>query len=331
MPPDTRENVAKLLNFGLAQKTWGSYKTAERMWKKCQKDKKVQLNLPWGQKETVIFIDWLVRDRGVAGTTVENYLSGIRNIHIMKGFDEPKLKTNLVKQILKGKKNLEGVEKRGQTLGRVPVTMTMLKVLKEKIRRWRQPMEKKLLMWAVCSIAFHGSFRIHEILTKNITFYDPDFTLMTNNVRIVELGHDKADRMLEMTIKAPKENKVGKHVIVDIFESGGPVCPVKAFCRWWNFSDKPEGPLFKEACGTPLTGKKFNAYLKELLKDVVDYKKGKVTSHSFRSGLSTWMGTKGFSDEEIKLIGRWSSRAFECYMKGPRTQRALLARRLGQL
>ena len=41
------------------------------------------------------------------------------------------------------------------------------------------------------------------------------------------------------------------------------------------------------------------------------------------------MAAIGYSDEEIKAVGRWSSRAFMEYIKLPRTQRAEIARRLG--
>ena len=40
------------------------------------------------------------------------------------------------------------------------------------------------------------------------------------------------------------------------------------------------------------------------------------------------MGSQGFSDEEIKLVGRWSSRAFTAYTKLARTQRATMVKKL---
>ena len=43
------------------------------------------------------------------------------------------------------------------------------------------------------------------------------------------------------------------------------------------------------------------------------------------------MAEKGMSDEEIQKMGRWSSRAFEHYIKLPRTKQALTALRLGKL
>ena len=41
------------------------------------------------------------------------------------------------------------------------------------------------------------------------------------------------------------------------------------------------------------------------------------------------MGKMGYTDAEIKAVGRWSSNAFETYMKLPRTKRSKMARDIG--
>jgi hypothetical protein len=43
------------------------------------------------------------------------------------------------------------------------------------------------------------------------------------------------------------------------------------------------------------------------------------------------LGAAGFSDEEIMAVGRWSSRAFECYVKLARTKRRAIARTIAGL
>ena len=59
----------------------------------------------------------------------------------------------------------------------------------------------------------------------------------------------------------------------------------------------------------------FNADLKALLGLVIDYSSmGKVSSHSFRIGITTMLGKLGFCDQEIMAMGRWSSSAFELYI-----------------
>jgi len=335
LPAKRRESLAKYINQGLSQKTWSSYRTAERMWRMCEKENKVRMELPWGQKETLLFTDWLLTDRQVSAATVNSYLAGIRKLHEIRGLETKTLKSGLVNQVIKGKKNEETVQKRSlENKGRLPVTLTILKLLKETIRGSNMHAEEKLLLWAVSTVAFHGSFRIHEILCRQKTEYDPDFTLLESDVAIKNFIHNNGlkGRVLHMSIKCPKEDRTGKVVIVDIYETGGPTCPVKAFCQWWDRRSKDGNKvLFRKNDGSPITGREFNSKLRTLLGPHIDYEKGKITAHSFRSGIPSLLGQLGHSDEEIKKVGRWSSRSFELYTKLPRTSRADIAQKLGRL
>jgi len=330
-----RESLAKYINQGLSQKTWSSYRTAERMWRTCEKDNKIKMDLPWGQKETLLFIDWLLTDRQVSAATANAYLAGIKKLHEIRGLEEPKLKSGLVNQVIKGKKNEEAVRKRNtDDKGRLPVTLTIMKILKETIRLGSMAAEDKLLIWAVSTVAFHGSFRIHEILCRLKTEYDPDFTLMEDDIKIQSFqGNNGLDRkVLHISVKGPKEDRTGKVVIVDVYETGGPTCPVKAYCKWHDRRVKDGNKvLFKKKDGTPLTGREFNEHLRRLLGSHIDYKKGQITAHSFRSGIPSLLGQLGHTEEEIKVVGRWSSRSFEHYLKLPRTTRADIAQKLGRL
>jgi len=305
------------------------------MWRTCEKETKVKLEMPWGKKETLFFLDWLLTDRAVTAATASAYLAGIRKLHEIKGAEEPKLRSGIINQIIKGKKNEEAVKKRNSDdKGRLPVTLTIMKILKEMIRDSNLPIEEKLLIWTVSTVAFHGSFRIHEILCRRETEFDPDFTLLEDDIKVKNFTTDKGlpQRVLHFSIKNPKEDKAGRIVVVDVYETGGPTCPVKAFCRWIDRRDKTGNKvLFRKNDGTPLTGRKFNQYLKTLLGKHIDYKKGKITAHSFRSGIPSLLGQLGHTDDDIKSVGRWSSRSFEHYLKLPRTSRADIAQKLGRI
>jgi hypothetical protein len=210
------------------------------------------------------------------------------------------------------------------------MTMTVMRLLKEEIRRWQVELNQKLLVWAIATIAFHGAFRIHELLCKIETEFDPDFALLGKDiVTKIEAG---GKQVIEITLKSSKENKSGKAVIIDIFETGGALCPIKAYMRWQSrCPQKRDMPAFRDEKGTPVTGAKMNKWLKELLGKHVDYEKGKFTGHSFRIGLATTLGTLGFSNDDIKEAGRWSSNAYEIYMTLPRRRRLAVAGKISQL
>lgn len=300
----------------------------------CQKETGFNLDLPLSNDGTLVFIDWLIRVRKVKSGTVKSYLAGIRQLHIIRGLPEPNLRSGQVKLVIRGQENIDATAKRnGSNKGRLPVTMALMKILKDKIRNQNWVKQKKFLIWAVATLAFHGGFRIHELLARLQSTFDPDFTLLSEDAHIkTHIEGPTKTKFVELSIKNPKENKVGTVVIVDVFETGGHTCPVKAFEKYNSTRDHTRGlPLFRDETDTPLTGGKLNKILKHLLQDVIDYRLGSICTHSFRSGLASLMAEKGLTDEEIQIMGRWSSRAYELYIKLPRTKRATTALRLGKL
>ena len=255
-------------------------------------------------------------------------------IHLTQGLDIPALRPPIISSILEGKSHIETVTARLKNKPkRLPVTLNLLKLLKAKINNWDETDQMRLLVWSICLICFFGGFRIHEILTKHKTYFDPAFTLLGRDIRVVSLKSGKETiSALQILIKSPKEDRIGKEFIIDVYETKGNFCPVKYFQRWKN--SNPPGssrkPAFLKPDGSPLTGNDFNKILRTLLEPHIDYTKKKVSSHSFRGGMATLLGQLGYSDEEIQAMGRWSSRAFESYMKMPRTRRAAMAKKLAR-
>ena len=73
----------------------------------------------------------------------------------------------------------------------------------------------------------------------------------------------------------------------------------------------------------------FNKDLKLLLGEYIVY--GRITAHSFRSGLASLMAQAGYADELIQAAGRWSSSAFKAYIKLNRVTRIAVASKLASL
>jgi len=282
-------------------------------------------------KDVLLFVHWLIHVRNLKGGTVNSYLSGVRQLHIMKGMDEPNLRPEIVKMVIKGKVHKDKGDIPSMTGDtRLPMTRELMKVLKDKIIAWDQTWNDKMLVWTVCTLAFHGAFRIHELLCKTESFFDPHYSLLTENVTISSDRQGK--RTIHVKLNCPKEQRNGKSVIVDIFESGCSICPIKAFTRWTARQVPTTGmPLFRQQNGTPLTGKKLNSILDTLMSEEAKKGNGTITTHSFRICIASELGTLGFEDEEVMAAGRWSSRAFEGYMRTPRTKRASIAKKIAEL
>ena len=323
------EERDELYSYGLAKGTWSSYKTAERLLIQCCEEKDIEKKLPLEENTVLAFVHWLAFRRGSKASTIDTYLSGIRQLHVERGLPTDNIRTDRVKTILKGLKNKnlaedrkEGVEKRK------PITTDILLVLKGKLAEADMNGRDQRLVWTVSSILFHGAFRVHELLCKKQSSFDPDFTLLGRDVKLVTQG---GREVLQLRIKAPKEQKVGKDVIVDVYSTDSELCPVRAFKKWIKFKGKEDGlPLFRFSSGVPLTGKKFNEVVRDRLKGEVENIEKLFSSHSFRAGAASMMAAIGYSDDDIKAVGRWSSRAFMEYIKLPRTQRAEIARKINR-
>jgi len=314
--------------MGISRSTWSTYKTAQTMIQKCESETKADLSIPFNQKKTLIFIDWLVRIRKLKASTVNSYLAGVRQLHIVKGLDPPNIRSSLVKLVLRGIENRDGIQKRtGSNKGRLPMTLNMMLVFKNTIANSDFGKNDKRLLWAVSTVAFAGGFRIGEILSKLESTFDPDFTLLTKDV---SCSLDEGGRtVIHICLKCPKESKSATPTVVDLYQNDGPLCPVKAFLTWRKLKPRDiDKPMFRWENGANLTGAKLNSVMSKFLDPYTDKSIGSFNTHSFRIGLASMLGSLGFTDEEIKAAGRWSSRAFEAYMKLKRTKRAGVGRQI---
>ena len=323
-----RADLEDIGAHSLANKTWGSYKTAERLLAMCCKANGIKKELPVAEETILVFIHWLATVRHLKAGTINGYLAGIRQLHISKGLPDPHIRAGAVNIILKGLHNKEARERlANDSLVKKPVTEEVLLTLKEELRRWEETPANRRLIWAVATNLFHGLFRIRELVSEREDTFDPAFTLLTDNIHISTGANQGA---IQFQLKAPKEDKKHRSKIVDVYGTGGQTCPVNAFTKWKAAVNcwPPGQPAFRWQDGRPLTAKRFNAVLKDRLAGTVQGGDRAFTSHCFRIGAASRLGALGHSDEDLKAMGRWSSRAFEEYLLHPRTKRAALAKHL---
>jgi hypothetical protein len=319
-------DLGQVAEYSIAKKTWNTYGTAERMLAKFCKEKRMPLELPVCKKTVLSFLHWLIFDRSLSAASINGYLAGVKKLHVIKGLPEPNLRTSLVKMVLEGKKNMDAAEGRGGDQKCQPVTPLIMKLLKARISKWEATGGDKLMVWTVCTLLFHGALRGAELLSRNTACYDPAYTLLRRDIRHIVSETGGAE--VQIKLKAPKENKLRTEIIVDVFQTDTELCPVRAVGKWLRFTSNMEDdlPAFRFSSGVPLTGTKLNRLLKEWLEDAAPG----ISTHSFRIGAASLMGKLGFSDQDMKAVGRWSSRAFEGYMRLPRTKRKLVAEKLAR-
>jgi len=171
-----------------------------------------------------------------------------------------------------------------------------------------------------------------ELLPKSPNNFEPKYTLLNSNISFGSLNvGDQPVKFLVISLKSTKTNLTSE-TILDVFPTNNDLCPVRAYSKWLAYDTAvPQMPVFRKLSGKLITQREFNCLLKRWLGDCLDFSSTSVTGHSFRAGIPSILSSLGFPDEDLMSVGRWSSRAFLCYTKLPRTNRLAMAKALGDM
>lgn len=94
-----------------------------------------------------------------------------------------------------------------------------------------------------------------------------------------------------------------------------------------GLSVHPSSPLFLFGDTSVLTKSNFVRQTRQLL-HLSGYNPDGYSGHSFRSGCATSAAQAGLSDWELQLLGRWSSSAYQRYIRATPAILASLSQRL---
>ena len=235
-------------------------------------------------------------------------------------------------QLLQGRNNQDNLSKQlKEKPVRLPVTITLLKLLRLEIKKLNLPDLDKKLFWLVATLAFSGGFRPGELLCTHDWKYDSTVTLLARDVQLqqVRVGQEEV-LVLQCKLKSEKQRRKAGHTLVDVYQSSSKLCPIQAYQAWTSSRPPapPSGPAFCRSTGAALTKSVFNKWLKLALQKHTEGLNGYISGHSFRIGLASLLGSMGHNDADIMQAGRWSSSAFLAYLKLPRTRRLTIAKQI---
>ena len=220
--------LSDALNLAVSENTKSQYRTAWNHVFRCGYYTKQDMGFPFDLTKTMNYVGFLMEIRNVSAKTISQYLSALRYIHLVQGKDPSCLRPDIVSLILRGKEHWEEVE---QTLAnkprRVAVTVPMMKYIKRSLVKMNTSKEEKLMIWTVCTLMFCGSLRVHKVLSK-VDTPCPQSTLMYEDLEISEICVEKIKKyIIKLRLKSPKENRVGSGVVIEIFENGTFMCPIR--------------------------------------------------------------------------------------------------------
>ena len=144
----------------------------------------------------------------------------------------------------------------------------MMKFFKKKLLTINWNLGKKLLFYAVATLAWNGSFRIHELLSKEARAFDPTVTLLWRDLKIEKVKiDDKQIGVVSVFLKSPKSDRIGAGQRVEVFETGNFMCPYKALNKYiasLPMKIKGDQPVFRDETGECFTGRKLSKCLEEI-------------------------------------------------------------------
>ena len=254
-------------------------------------------SLPLSKQQILTFIGYL-NVKNYAPTTIITYVSGLSYVHKMKGFEDPC--ASFVVQ-----KFMAGALKINPSIDtRLPITLGILVQLVDALKNTTSSPYLRSLFKAMYLVSFFGLMRVGEV-TTDIGGVIP---LMSDQVRF-------ASNYAVITIKHFKHNNSAHPMeIVITKQAEVAICPVTALIDFFHLRGTQYGPLF---CMTDLEVVPRSFYLKHLKFNLgfCGLNTKLYLSHSFRIGGASFYASIGFSDEQIRVLGRWKHCTFRKYIR----------------
>ena len=142
--------------------------------------------------------------------------------------------------------------------------------------------------------------------------FDPKFHLIPQDLQVDSLVDPKS---IKVFVKCSKTDPFRKGCFIYISKNSSSMCPVKAIVRYLHLRGPAEGPLLIYRDGSPLTRNALSASIQSILKTTGI--PGQFSGHSFGIRAATRAAEKGVPDHMIKMLERWSSDAYQRYIKTP--------------
>ena len=165
------------------------------------------------------------------------------------------------------------------------------------------------MLWAACCLGFFGFLRAGEF-TVNSAF-DPATHLTLQDLQVDSMTNPSCIRV---SIKCSKTDPFRKGCVIYLGR-GRSICPLVAIMAYLNLRGPAPGPLFIHQNGLPLTCQQLSAFLSEIMSAAGI--PGTLSGHMFRIGAATSAAQQGIPDHLIKTLGRWSSDAYQLYVRMP--------------
>ncbi|XP_062581945.1 uncharacterized protein LOC134243730 [Saccostrea cucullata] len=252
--------------------------------------------------QVICFVSYLF-SLGKAPSSISTYLAALA--YYFKMTNAPDLSNHfLIKKMLSGAKRLVN-----SSDVRQPITLDILGKLLVAIPHVANSKYQEYLYMAMFLLAFYAFLRVGEITVRSGS--NPNLLLRRN----VSFKRDKKQVRMVVTMINFKHNLGKKPVQLEINpQPKCSFCPVQAMRNYLEVRGAEEGALFCYRSGRPISRTEFCDVLRSALK-FSKLDSNTFKAHSFRIGAATQAHLQGFSDSQIRVMGRWHSESFKRYIR----------------
>ena len=180
-----------------------------------------------------------------------------------------------------------------------------------------------LVFWAACSLVYFGFLRTSEFTVPSLASFSSSLHL---GVQDIAVDSSSAPTCMRIKNKGSKTDPFRKGTFVHIGLGRPPLCTVHSVMTYLASRGDVPGPLFLFQNGQPLSRALLTDWLRQIL--VSANIPGNFSSHSFRIGAATVAARNGVPVHLIQALGRWSSSAYQLYIRTPSESLAALSTKL---
>ena len=299
---DLDETTDHLIQHALKSSTRATYSSAQRKFIQfCQEFKLVAL--PVVENTLIYYVSYL-HERGLKGTSIQVYLSAIKSLHLHCGLPYPMF-TPRLNLALRGAKVLSS-----PPLRKLPITFSLLCKLINNMSY--HPDE--LLLQVAMAVAFFGCLRCGELCVPDHVSFDPLQHLCFKDLKFFHNEH-----MFSLFLRKSKTDKFSNGVEVYVGCSSHVICAYCLMCKFvkTRIDDSPDSPLFSNVRINVLR-RSFFVNATRLALSALHLDPSMYSGHSFRAGSATSGADSGFSQWELRMLGRWRSECFHIYLRNPK-------------
>ena len=297
--------TSKLIQSSLQPSSVPTYRRAWKLYSQfsCSVFQSAQITLPISPSNLGLFIAYMFKHQ-YAASTANTYVSALGYCHRLAGVNDL-TKVFWVLEMLKGYGKLSL-----RVDPRLPITLPILRNILHQTPALCSCAYRARLYKAMCTTAFFAFLRIGEITccprSPSVLQLDQVFQLVDTSGTITGV---------KITFADFKHSYNQPNVTVTLNRRTD-ICQGQSLLAYFACRGPSAGPLLRTSDGLAVTRKLFTEFLAIVFRacglDSTKYK-----GHSFRVGAATFAAECGYSDAQIRLMGRWKSDAFRKYIRSP--------------